>query len=575
MRTARRLLVFLDEVKGLVALSLGLGWATAVSWIALVSTSAWLISYAALRPSIAELQVAIVGVRFFGISRGVFRYLERLVSHTVTFRVLARFRVWLYEKIEPMAPAGVLDDTSGDLLSTLVDDVETLQEFYIRVAAPPLIALFSSVLFLAFIGRWSVWFLLTLLLFQVLTGILIPLAAHQFGKGSGEEVIRSRSEYSLIAVEVVQGNADILLSGMRPNYLGKVDKQIAIELEAENRQNRILGGHTGLTALLVNGSAVSLLVLAIPMVSAGYLDGRLLAVIVLGSLASFETILPLGEAFQRLQESLTSADRLFQLADRDVPPRGIELVRPDAVEVRFENVNFAYRQKDEFELKDFSLDLQTGKKVAIVGASGAGKSTLVNLLLNFWLPSEGELLINGKLIQGYDSDSVRAQFAYLPQNPFLFNTSIFENIRIGNSLAGREEVWSAAQKAGLAEFIHELPDEYETIVGEHGVLLSGGQRQRLALARAFVRESPFLILDEPTSNLDRQTGRAIVETVFSTLGGRGLVLISHHFERLEDMNEILLLESGHVLERGTQDELLRMEGRFARMYADQQDFFSE
>lgn len=575
MKTTWRLLHFVDRVKGLVALSIGLGWATAVSWIALVSTSAWLISYAALQPSIADLQVAIVGVRFFGISRGVFRYLERLVSHTVTFRLLARLRVWLYEKIEPQAPAGLADESSGDLLTTLVDDIETLREFYIRVAAPPLVALFSSVLILAFIGQWSIWFTLTLLFFQLMAGIVLPLTARQLGKSAGREVVRTKSGFSRLAVDVSQGNADIVLNGLKQDYLKRVDGFLGKEVRAEESQNLILGIQAGLTALLINGSVIFLLILAIPMVSGGYLDGRLLAVIVLGALASFETILPLGEAFQRLEESLVTGKRIFRLADQETPPAEIDFVHPADDGVRFVKVDFAYSPESEPILRDFSLQLEPGKKVAVVGPSGAGKSTIVNLLLNFWSPSLGELLIKGKEIHCVDPESVRSLFAYLPQNPFLFNTSIIENIRIGSPSASVEEVSIAAQKAGLTDFILDLPDQYETMVGEHGMLLSGGQRQRLALARAFIRKAPFMILDEPTANLDRLTGRAILKSVLADLDGQGLLLISHDLWGLAEMDEILVLDNGRVLERGTHTELLELGGWFSRLHTDQRDILFE
>ena len=573
MSTFTRLLGFLRQPWRMVALAVALGWATTVSWIALISTSAYLISYAALQPSIAELQVAIVGVRFFGISRAALRYLERLVSHTVTFRLLARLRTWLYERIEPLAPAGLTGRRSGDLLNTVVADIETLQEFYVRIVAPPVVALLSSVGVLWFFGSWSGWFVLIILGFQLLAGVAVPLAVRRLGAVPGAAIGLSRAAQANLIVDGVQGSADVLAFNHSGRMQAELQTLVAAEVNAENRQNLVLGGHAALVGLSVNLMAVVLLGAAIPLVSDGSLDGRLLAVVVLGAVASFEAILPLPQAFQNLEESLQAGRRVFALADTTplVEEQGANLKRAGIPHLSVEKLSFAYSQDEPAVLDGLDLELLPSKKVAILGPSGSGKSTIANLLLRFWDYHQGEIRWNGEDLRSLDGEQVRSQISYLPQNPFLFNATIAENIRIGKPDANQDEIAAAGRAAGLDEFIQTLPQGYETLAGEFGVLLSGGQRQRLALARAFVRDAPLYLLDEPTANLDPVTEDEIIRSVLARVAGKSLIWISHRLGGLEAMDEIVVLQNGRVVEHGPHAELSSGDSHYTRLMRFQQD----
>ena len=567
MSTVRRLLGFLREPWRLVALAVGLGWATMVSWVALISTSAYLISYAALHPSVAELQVAIVGVRFFGISRAVFRYLERLVSHTVTFKLLARMRTWLYEKIEPLVPSGLGDQKSSDLYSRLAGNIDILQDFYVRVAAPPIVALLTSITVLWFFGHWSVWMALALLGFQVLTGVVTPMVVRRIGTSSSERIAAEREAMASLIVDGVQGGADIqafgLIRKIQSDFEASQDRLAA----AERKQNLISGTHAALVGAGVNLAAFCILLVAIPLVADGSLDGRLLAVVVLGSLASFEAILPLPTAFQNLEESIQVGDRLFQLAERRplVAEDGGKTLGAQNAHLEIKNLSFAYSQPEDEILSDFSLDLPPGKHVAILGPSGVGKTTILNLLQRFWPFSEGEIRINGEDIRSYSAEDVRGVFSYLPQNAFIFNASLAENIRIGNPAASMKEVAKAAERAGLDEFVAGLPSGYDTLAGEFGVMLSGGQRQRLALARALLRDALVYLLDEPTENLDPLTADVVLGSVFEHLSLRSIVMITHQLAGLSRMDEIIVMQDQRIVERGSHVDLLGSGGAYARM----------
>jgi thiol reductant ABC exporter CydC subunit len=567
MKTIWRLLGFLRKPWKLVLLAVSLGWATTVSWVALISTSAYLISYAALQPSIAELQVAIVGVRFFGISRAVFRYLERLVSHTVTFRLLARMRTWLYKKIEPLVPAGLGDQKSGDLYSRLSGDIETLQEFYVRVVAPPLVAILSSIAVLWFFGRWSSGMTLVLFSFQMLTGVVTPLVVRRVGASSSRDIITGQEALSNLIVDGVQGSADIFAFGLRDQFISDfAARQKRIEI-AERKHNILMGVHAALVGWGINLVGFLLLLMAIPMVNQGVLDGRLLAVVVLGALASFEAITPLPTAFQNLEANIQVGERLFELSDRQplIVEQGEKHLDTTSAGIRIEKLSFAYNHIAGLVLEDLDLYLPQGKKVAVVGPSGAGKSTIINLLMRFWPFEHGEIRINGIDIREYSLEEVRGLFSYVPQNPFIFNASLVENIRIGNPDASMDEVRFAVEKAGLNEFISTLPAGYDTLAGEFGEMLSGGQRQRLALARALVRNAPIYLLDEPTENLDPVTSDFVIGSFLDQLSTKSVLMITHQFYGLEMMDEILVMQGHRVVERGSLDSLLEQRGQFASM----------
>ncbi len=577
MSVVRRLFGLLSEYKKGVALSILLGWATVTSWIALLSTSSYLISYAALQPSVAELQVAIVGVRFFGISRGVFRYLERLVSHTVTFKLLANLRGWLYQRIEPLAPAKLQDVQGGDLLSGITSDVETLENFYVRVVAPPIVALISAMGVLWFFGRWSVSFAVTILAFQLFAGVFVPVIIQWLSKKPSLQLVETRSAAASLLAEGVGGQADLIAYGRQEDWLDAFTELVNQQEKAEATLNWIEGLHAGLSALGVNLAAFILLILAAPMVANDTLDGRLLAVVILGSMASFEAIQPLPQAFQKLAQVIPAGNRLFTLGDQKTEVDDEAGIPPEMefLTLQINNLHFSYSHDVNAPVLDeLNLSLEPDKKIALVGTSGAGKSTIVNLLLRFWDYSEGTVTYNQQDLRSISPEAWRKQIGYVPQSPFLFNTSVAENIRIGRASATQSEIVQAARVANLDEFIRRLPQGYETIIGEMGAFLSGGERQRLSIARAVVRDAPILLLDEPTANLDRMNEELILQAIFSAAKNKGLLWITHRLTGLEQIDEILVMVEGRIAEQGSHQDLLKKNGVYAQMVAMEREILS-
>lgn len=567
MKTLRQLISFLRPNSKEVVLSILFSTLTIGSSVSLLMTSAYLISKAALQPSIGEISVAIVGVRFFGISRGVFRYIERLVSHSASFKVLADIRVWLYKAIEPIAPAGISKFKSGDLLNRLIADVDTLENFYVRVFLPPVVALVIVFGVSAFMLIFSPLVSLVLFLSLALVGVGLSTLALIAGKKSGGDSILYRSILREEIIDLVNGLPELVLFNRVRDAIQDIHQAAKKYYQAQITLSLLAAIQSAATSLIVGLTVWVLLLITIPMVSSGKLDGIYLAVIVLGAMASYEAVQNLPPAMNLLGSNIRAADRVFELAS-PAESTTRELKRLPAStgrNIQFNKVTFQYNQTPV--LRDVSFELAPGKKIAIVGPSGAGKSTITNLLLRFWEPDSGQILINGISQTEIDPEGIRSLYSVVSQNTFLFNTSILENLKVANSETEMDVITKVCQSVELDEFIATLPKGYNTIIGERGYQFSGGERQRLAIARAILKDAPILLLDEPTANLDPATEERIRSTLKLNFADRSMIWITHRLSGLEDMDEIIVLANGEVIERGNHADLLKADGRFAKMVA--------
>ena len=525
----RRLLRLLRPFLGWTALSIALGALTIASSVGLMGTAAYLISAAALHPSVADLQVAIVGVRFFGLSRGVLRYLERLVSHSVNFRLLAALRSWFYRRIEPLAPARLLDERSGDLLTLAVADIDTLENFYVRVVAPVLAAGVVLAGMFIWLQSYSRDLALALLAFLLAAGLGLPWVSHRVGEASAQRLVTQRAALQSHLLDSLQGMADVVAFGQQAPRMEQARALGAALAATQRAMAWITGGHTAVGGLLANLGMWTVLALAIPLVQQGRMDGVSLAVVALGSLASFEAVTPLALAAQYLGASLTAARRLFGLADRT--PAVVDPAQPqpspqgNGIMVR--GLSFSYGDAEHDILQDLDFDLGPGEHKALVGPSGSGKSTLVTLLLRFYDYQHGQVTLGGVDLRHLRQEDVRRRISVISQSTYLFDATLRQNLLLANPQAPPEALDRACREAQLDAFILGLPDGYETWVGEHGLRLSGGERQRLAIARALLREAPIWVLDEPTAHLDPLTEQRFMQVLTHTMRGRSLLLITH------------------------------------------------
>lgn len=577
MRALARLLPLLKGFTGEVLLSLLLGVAAIAAGIGLLGTSAYLIASAALRPSIAELQVAIVGVRFFGISRGVFRYFERLFSHSVNLRFLTCLRDDFYRRVEPGAPSNLMTFRSGDLLEGVMGDHETLQNFYVRVIAPAVVALVIIIGVSFFVGGYALQLGLILALGLVSGGFIHPLFSMLLSKHHLQRLASSRAAVSARMVEVLQGLEDIQVCNAQQSYFGSLLDEFEKTGAAQKRLTNISAGSSGLSLLITNLTVLGLLWAAIPLIGTGDFSGISLAVVTLVALASFEAILPMPSAALHLNASAIAASRLNSIgseADEKHESSYSGVPSPSPL-LRFDDVSFAYEPETAPLLMNIDFVLQRGRKVALVGASGVGKTSLVNLLLGFTQPLAGKITCAGMDPRYTDPERYRSQIAVLQQSAYLFNDTLRGNLLLAKAEAQDAEIIRVLNEVELADWFSSLPEGLDTWIGEHGMKMSGGERQRLAIARVLLQEKPLIVLDEPTANLDQLTARRVMKTLFNRAADSGVLLITYDVGLLCLVDEILVISGGKITQRGTLQSLQKQEGDFRRFFALESDRLNE
>lgn len=562
----------------MVGLSILAGTATIACGIGLLGTSAYLLATAALRPSIAVLQVAIVGVRFFGLSRGIFRYLERLASHTVNLQLLGQWRKWFFRALVPLAPARLAYTTSGDLLTRAVADIETLENFYVRVVSPSITALVITLGMGLFTGHYHPIFRWLTAAGLILGCFAVPLIIRLAAVPAGRKIIHQRAIYGSQVVEMTQGLGDLLIYDTTGTFLEKVCNSGENIGKNQVHISWLTGLGNGLVVFLMGGTVLVLLLVAVPLVGPGGLNGVDLTVLALSILASFEISQSMVPAAGMLEASLQAAQRLFVLADTEAeihePIHPEEMPAKGSLEIT--SLSFRYSSKmGDAVLQNLNLELKPGKRIALIGESGAGKSTLINLLLRFWGGYDGEIRYGGTDINNLSSANIRSRMGWVGANGWIFSGSLADNLRIANKQATEAELRSALEKAGLEEWFASLPNGLKTKLEERGANMSGGERQRLLIARAILQDAPIWLLDEPTYNLDAETERAVMETLFRATEGRQSLWILHHLVGLEKMDEIVVLGGGRVLERGQYHDLTSREGVLTGMLRLQNELFME
>lgn len=559
MKTLSKLLGLLRPFLGWVLLSIFLGVCTVMSAVGLMGTSAYLIASAALHPSIASLQVAIVGVRFFGIFRGLARYLERLLSHSVNFRLLEQLRVNFYRFVEPLAPSKLTDQHSGDLLMRGIGDIEILENFYVRAIAPPLVAVVVTIGLGVYIGQLDWGLSGVLITGLLLSGVAVPWLTKVLGFSPGKDIIQSRSDLSAVVVESVQGLPDLMAFGAEERQLNRM-KEINRRLyRAQSKFAWVTALSSGLNSLVINGTLLIILVAAVPVLRSGRMDGVMLAVITLLTLSGFEAALPLGSAAQHLGASLTAGQRIFELEEAGAIQKtqitGVLKCSRERVDFKLVNVGFRYSSDRTWELRDFNLDLPEGKHTALLGSSGSGKSSVLNLIMGFWPYQAGSICLDGQDYQKYDPEDVRRLIGYIPQTPFIFSGSLRYNLLLAKPESTEDLLWEALRRSGLYEWAKTLPQQLDTWVGERGADLSGGERQRISIARVLLRDAPVLLLDEPTANLDWENQQNIVQTLQEFAKERSVIWVTHDLTGLSGLDEVLVLEEGKTVVRGTTQEI--------------------
>lgn len=523
------------------------------SAVALMATSAWLIVRAAQHPPVLTLLVAVVAVRAFGIGRGVLRYAERLVSHDAAFAALVDVRVRVVQQLERLAPAGLPAWRQGDLLARLVSDVDDVQDLALRGFLPVASA---GLVCAATLGLAAVLLPAAALVLAgalLVSGVLTPWLGTRAARRTEDGLAGVRADRAATVVELLDTATDLQACGAEQQWLTRVD---ALEAQVQHgvaRAARTAGAGVGIAVLAVGAAVWGTVVVGVPAVRGASLGGPTLATLVLTPLALAELVQALPAAAQHLQRVRASAARVLAVLDapQPVPDPRRPARLPVGTHLRLHAVDVSWPGRTAAVLHGVDLDLSPGRRVAITGPSGAGKSTLLAALLRFVEPSGGSITLDGVDVRTLDADAVRTRIALCDQDAHVFDSTIAENVRLARADATDTEVRAALDAARLGPWVDTLPQGIHTRVGEHGALVSGGQRQRLALARALLADRPVLLLDEPTAGLDEPTAAALVADLLAAGSGRTTVLVTHREVDLDDVDEILVLEQGRVVERRT------------------------
>ena len=568
MKLVWRLLGFMKPLRGWILISTMTGFSTVAAGVGLLGTSAYLIASAAFHPSIAELSVAVVGVRFLGISRGVFRYLDRLVSHHVNFRLLSILRIWFYDCLKLLAPARLIHYQRGDLLSRAIGDIDTLDQFYVRAVSPVISAIFATVGFSLLVGSWNVRLGGILAAGLSVTSFVLPALVYIFSRGPAKQLVDQRAILSQTMLDTLRGAAEMMVFQQQEEELTQINR---VSLQTNRAQVGLAhsqGLSNGMNAVLTQGTVALMLLVGIPLVRTGELDGIMLAVIVLITMASFEISIPIAQAAQFWESSLQAARRLFEMADQQ--PAIIEPVIPVSVpekpNILIRNLSFQYHGNLPLAADHLNIDIPYGRKIALVGENGSGKTTILNLLMRFWDCQPGEILIDGILVQEFSPKELRQRIGYVSPGGAIFQTTLRQNLLLANPGALDADLLRVLDSVQLGEWVQTLPDGLDTWLGASGLTISGGQLQRIQLARGLLMDAPIYLLDEPTTHLDVETENRLISLFRSIFQNRSLVWVTHRLVGLDWLDEILVLENGRVVERGNQHTLLESRGRFYQLW---------
>ncbi|MFD0168115.1 thiol reductant ABC exporter subunit CydD [Streptomyces decoyicus] len=556
------------------AVALLLGSLALGSAVGLMATSGWLISRAAQQPPVLYLMVAVTATRAFGIGRAVFRYAERLVAHDAVFRMLADVRVAVFRRLERLAPAGLKERSRGDLLSRLVADVDAGQDYFLRWLLPAGAAVLVGAGAVGFTG----WLLpeagAILAVGLLLAGVGVPVLSGALARRAERQVAPARGRLAIRVVDVLTGTAELTVAGALPARTDSVRRADRDLTRIASRSATVAGTGAGLSALLCGLTVAAAAVAGVQAVHAGRLTGVALAVVVLTPLAAFEAVTGLPLAVQYRRRTRHAAERVFEVLDAPVPVQ--EPATPaDAPEAPFplavRDLTARHPGQDRPALDGVGFTLRAGRRLAVVGPSGSGKTTLAQVLLRFLDREAGTYTLAGTDAQAVDGDAVRRLVGLCAQDAHLFDSSLRENLKLARRDRrdavgdGDEDLWDALVRARLADWVRGLPDGLDTMVGEHGARLSGGQRQRLALARALLADFPVLVLDEPAEHLDLATADALTADLLAATEGRTTVLITHRLTGLDAVDEVLVLDQGRAVQRGSYAELAAADGPFRRM----------
>lgn len=567
LKTDQWIKPFLGKYKKLLILAIFLGVLTSFCAAALMFTSGFTIDKSATRPSnILAVYVPIVLTRAFGIGRPVFRYLERLVSHNWVLKVTSNLRKKLYDILELDASSISQKYRSGDILSLLTEDLGHLQNLYLRTVFPAIIAYIIGIIIVIALGAFNWVFGLAMLLLMVAELVVVPLWSVLVESARKYRQKALKNDLYTKLTDQVLGDYDWLIANRRHDFTNlttEANREIGVSVQKSSRFDWM---RDFLLQIILGLMAIVLLYFSSKLLTKDQATANWIGAVVLALFPLSDTIIPVAQGFEEWNEY---KDSIIRLNDLNPPektlPQQLTIDPARFSDIKITDVTFTYPNEELPIIKNFSLEIKQKEKIAIIGPSGAGKSTILELILGDLTAQSGQITIDGINIDQLQDERPKL-FSVLNQAPFLFNTTIYQNLIMANPNASKEDIYSVLERVQIRDFIDSLPEGLNTDVQEAGGRLSGGQRQRLALARVLLQDAPIVLLDEPTVGLDPLTEKKLLDLVFDVLADKTVIWITHHLQGIGHIDNLIFLNHTAIEMAGNPHELYQNNSHFRKLY---------
>ncbi|UQS84898.1 thiol reductant ABC exporter subunit CydC [Apilactobacillus apisilvae] len=560
---------YLKKDKKLLFTAFSLGILTIICSIGLMFVAGYLISRSATRPyNILIVYVPVILAQAFGTGRPVFQYLEQLTSHNWVLRVVSSLRQRLYVTLEKGADFVGERFKLGNLLGVLSDDLEHLEDLYLKTIFPIITSYITGTLLIILLGiiSWP-YAIFMFICFAIILLVVPVISVIIFGKAKKYEKDLVADNYQNLT-DATLGVTDWMISGRKNDFVNEGTKNDDKLAQSRNKVDHFEWNRDlflrGMIGIIILGSIIwGNIYLNDSQSMSNYI-----AAFVLGVFPLLDTFIPVSQAMENwpiYKESVSRLNNLSNQLDTEEKETKAEFDENKINRISMNNVSFKYDDDNSEILQNVSINLKKGQKLAIIGPSGVGKTTLLQLLIGSINPNKGEIKINNTKVS--DLQNNRSDiFSVLDQQPFLFDTTIINNVMIGNEQASFEQAKKALSDVELSDYIESLPNQYDTDIDESGIKLSGGQRQRLAIARILLQNNPIVLLDEPTVGLDPITENNLIKTLNKVLKDKTIIWVTHHLQGLSKMDEVIFLQKGTIQMDGSPAELYKNNEKYRKLY---------
>lgn len=558
---------YIKQYKGLLITALILGLLTSFCAAALMFTSGYTIDKAATHPvNILLIYVPILLTRAFGIGRPVFKYIERLKSHNWVLRVTSDLRTRLYKTLESDASFFSEHHKTGDIMGLLSEDISHLQNLYLRTIFPAVISYLLTIIGSIALGVFNPSFGFFVFLLLFLEVFIVPLISVSVESARRAYQKSVKSDLYVQLTDNILGVDDWVISGRKTDFKNLTAQNITNLDNSQNKSKAFRRNRDFVLQLIFAAMVICFLIFTNLTMTHNQEQANFVAAVVLAVFPLSDAIIPVSQGFEEWPLYKDSIDRLNTI--KPVPntlPKQVELNPENFESLKVDNITFEYDSNSPILIKNFSQEIHKGEKLALLGPSGIGKTTILQLILGDLRPQQGQISING-----YDISQVQANreklFSVLNQKPFLFNTTLMNNVRLGNEKKSDAEVKKALERVGLKDLVESLPDKYETLVGENGSRFSGGEQERIALARILLQDAPIVLLDEPTVGLDPITENDLLETFFNVLSDKTIIWVTHHLQGIKHVDHVVFMNSDKIEMEGAPKDLYQTNEHFKELY---------